>query len=153
MTEPSQTTPRSGSTLWVGLLIAVLGFASNFLYWLPLPQAIIPWINVIVPLIGLVLVFAGLRRYWPGAHGWRRVVSILVVVVSVAVMALSVFAFVSARNVPRSSGAPQVGQKVPDFVLPDSSGKTVSLSQLLSEPLANSARPRAVLLIFYRGYW
>ena len=54
---------------------------------------------------------------------------------------------------PKSAGAPKVGQKVPDFTLADSSGRSVSLSELLSTPMENSSRPKTVLLVFYRGYW
>ena len=37
-----------------------------------------------------------------------------------------------------------VGEKAPDFALPDTSGKTVRLSDF---------RGRNVLIDFYRGYW
>jgi len=50
------------------------------------------------------------------------------------------------RQVPSSSGAPRVGQKAPDFILLDQSGKPVGLGDLLSGS-------RAVVLIFYRGFW
>jgi peroxiredoxin len=39
-----------------------------------------------------------------------------------------------------------VGQRAPDFALADANGKTVALSDMLKGN-------RAVLLIFYRGYW
>jgi AhpC/TSA family len=38
----------------------------------------------------------------------------------------------------------KVGEKVPDFVLPAASGKTVRLSDF---------KARNVLIDFYRGYW
>jgi peroxiredoxin len=43
-------------------------------------------------------------------------------------------------------GAPRVGQKAPEFMLPDQNEKPVALADLLS----NS---KAVALIFYRGFW
>lgn len=139
--------------LWIGLLVTVLGFASNFLYWLPIPPRIIPWISLAMPLIGVVLVIVGLLRFWPGARAWRKILGVFVGLFSMAVLVLSVWAHVDAESVPRSAGAPRVGQKVPDFTLQDSSGQTVSLSQLLTSPMANSARPKGVLLVFYRGHW
>ena len=139
--------------LWIGLLVTVLGVASNLLYWLPIPPRIIPWINLALPLIGLVLVIVGLRRFWPGARAWGKILGVFVGLISTAVLVVSVWAHVGATGVPPSAGAPQVGQKVPDFTLQDSSGQTVSLSQLLTSPMANSSRPKAVLLVFYRGYW
>ena len=144
---------RSSSMLWIGLLVTVLGLASNFLYWLPIPPRIIPWINLALPLIGLVLVIVGLRRSWPGARAWRKILGVFVGLISTAVLGLSVWVHVDAEGVPRSAGAPQIGQKVPDFTLQDSSGQTITLSQLLTSPMANSAPPKAVLLVFYRGYW
>jgi peroxiredoxin len=46
---------------------------------------------------------------------------------------------------PASAAAPRVGQKAPDFTLPDQNGRTVALADLISD--------NGVLLIFYRGYW
>jgi hypothetical protein len=69
------------------------------------------------------------------------------------VIALFVFGFfVFAKWMPESKGAPQVGQKAPDFTLTDTSGKSVSLGELLSTPINGNA-PKGVLLVFYRGYW
>jgi hypothetical protein len=60
--------------------------------------------------------------------------------------------FVFARWLPPSKGAPQVGQKAPEFLLMDTTGKSVSLGELLSTPINGNA-PKGVLLVFYRGYW
>jgi cytochrome oxidase Cu insertion factor (SCO1/SenC/PrrC family) len=61
-------------------------------------------------------------------------------------------------QLPPSKGAPKTGQKVPDFTLPDSSGKPVTLSTLRAgAPTVDGStaeiRGQWVLLIFYRGYW
>lgn len=144
---------RSSSTFWIGLLVTLLGVASNLLYWLPIPAVIIPSINLALPLIGLVLVVVGLLRFWPGAKAWLKILGVAVGLLSAAILVLSVWGHIHSRNIPPSPGAPRIGQKVPDFTLTDSSGQPVSLSQLLTTPLNNSVRPRAVLLVFYRGYW
>lgn len=90
------------------------------------------------------------ERYRGKAAGWA------LTIVSSLVLLFAVFAFYFARKVPDAAAAPQVGQKAPDFELKDTNGQTVSLAQLLAEPL-NAARagahPKAVLLVFYRGYW
>ena len=54
-----------------------------------------------------------------------------------------------------AAGAPRVGDKAPEFMLADTSGKMVALSTLLSEPIPGKVggKPRGVLLVFYRGYW
>ena len=73
--------------------------------------------------------------------------------VSVLVMLVCFGACAAAQiNVPRSPNAPKVGDKIPDFTLPDSTGKLVKLSELLSTALGEHKQPW-VLLIFYRGYW
>jgi len=70
------------------------------------------------------------------------------------VLGLFVFTvFIFARLLPASHGAPQVGQQAPAFTLADTTGRQVSLSELLSTPFNGSASPKGVLLIFYRGYW
>ena len=144
---------RNSSTFWIGLLATLLGVASNLLYWLPIPVVIIPWINLALPLIGLVLVIVGLLRLWPGAKAWLKILGVAFGLLSTAVFALSIWGHIHSRNIPPSPGAPRIGQKVPDFTLTDSSGQPVSLSQLLTTPLNHSVRPKAVLLVFYRGYW
>lgn len=153
----SENSKQSNSALWWGLLITVFGVFSNFLYFLKIfqgiPQGIIPWINLAVPAIGVVLLLIGLKRAFGqsqvyGGKIWGSIVTGL----SVVLFALSVWGFFHARAVPRSASAPQVGQHVPDFTLPDSAGQPVSLAQLLSAS-AGDAQPKAVLLIFYRGDW
>ncbi len=155
---PDANQRQTNSALWLGLLITLLGIFTNFFYFLKIfqgiPQGIVPWINLAVPAIGLVFLFTGLKRAFSqsqvyGGKIWGSIVTVL----SVLLFALGVWGFVHSRDVPKSAGAPKVGDHAPDFTLADSSGKTVSLSQLLTGPVANSPQPKAVLLIFYRGYW
>jgi len=103
-----------------------------------------------------VLLWMGLRRGFASdrPHPTRsKIISVLVTTFSVLVIGLFAFAyFVGGRMLPASKGAPQVGQRAPDFTLPDTSGKQVSLNELTTAPI-NGKSPRGVLLIFYRGYW
>ena len=143
--------------LWVGFLLT-LGGAFSFLLvfvWIPATRDF-PWANLLIFLISVVLLVVGIRRGF--ASDRRRpiiskIVTSLVAFLSFAVIALFIFSvFVFARWLPPSTGAPQVGQKAPEFTLQDQTGKQVSLNELLSTPVNGSA-PKSVLLVFYRGYW
>jgi flagellar biosynthesis component FlhA len=82
-----------------------------------------------------------------------KIVTSIVGILGVFVIAVFVFAiFIAARWLPASTGAPQVGQRAPDFTLADTTGRQVSLNELLTAPVHGSA-PKGVLLVFYRGYW
>jgi cytochrome oxidase Cu insertion factor (SCO1/SenC/PrrC family) len=54
------------------------------------------------------------------------------------------FNFVAAR-VPDAPTALRVGDRPPDFTLPDASGRPVSLADYRGQ--------KPVVLVFYRGYW
>ena len=142
--------------LWVGLLLTVAAFMSFFFIFVRFPiTRDFPWANFVLFAIAAVLLFLGLRRgFAPDRpHPTRsKIVSVLVTVVGVLVIGLFAFAyFVGGRMLPASKGAPQVGQRAPEFTLPDSTGKQVSLNELMTSPI-NGKAPRGVLLIFYRGY-
>jgi len=96
----------------------------------------------------------GLRRaFTPDRRRISKIGAAILATFSALVLGLFVFAaFVAARWLPASHGAPQVGQKAPDFTLTDTTGKPVAFSELLSSPI-NGKAPKGVLLIFYRGYW
>ena len=143
--------------LWVGFLLTLGAFLSYFFVfvWFPVTRDF-PWANLVLFLIAAVLLFAGIRRGFASdrPHPMRsKIFTSLVGVASLAVIALFVFSiFIAARWLPASKGAPQVGQKAPDFTLQDATGKQVSLTELLLAPVNGSA-PKGVLLVFYRGYW
>lgn len=67
--------------------------------------------------------------------------------VAVALLALSG----TSAQLPPSKGAPKVGEKAPDFTLPDSNGKPVKFSEFIAA--GNGGKGSWVLLAFYRGYW
>lgn len=143
--------------LWVGFLLtlaAFLSFTTVFVYY-PATRDF-PWVTLLLFLIAAGLVFLGVRRgFAPDRpHPTRsKIVTAIVATLSTLVMAFFVFAFfIAARWLPESKGAPQVGQKVPDFTLTDTTGKPVSLNELLTTPV-NGTAPKGVLLVFYRGYW
>jgi hypothetical protein len=139
--------------LWLGLLFTVLGPISNGLYFLGFPASAVVWITLLLPAVGLTLIVIGLRRAFGQSPYRAKVGGAIAVALSVLVLAASVGVFVLSRRLPPpSTGTPQVGQRVPDFTLPDSAGNPVALSQVLAGSNAGGP-PKAVLLVFYRGYW
>jgi peptidoglycan/LPS O-acetylase OafA/YrhL len=143
--------------LWLGFLLTLGAFLSYFFIFVEFPfTRDFPWANLVLFLIAGVLLFMGLRRGFAGdrPHPTRsKIVSSTFSLLSVAVFAMFIFIiFIGGRWLPTSKGAPQVGQRVPEFTLPDTSGKQVSLNELLTAPINGNA-PKGVLLIFYRGYW
>lgn len=150
-------TGRFNWQLWLGFLLAfVAGFSYPTVFvWFPVTRDF-PWVNLLLFLVAAFFLWQGIRRGFARdrAHPTRsKIVTALVGTLGVAIIVLFLFSyFVFARWLPASKGAPQVGQKVPEFSLPDASGKQVSLNELLSTPV-NGQPPKGVLLIFYRGYW
>jgi hypothetical protein len=143
--------------LWLGFLLtflAGLSFPLVFV-WFPLTRDF-PWANLLLFAIAGFVLWRGIRRGFARdrAHPLRsKIVTSIVGTLGVAIIALFLFSyFFLARWLPPSTGAPQVGQKVPEFSLPDANGKQVSLAELLTTPV-NGQPPKGVLLIFYRGYW
>ena len=141
--------------IWAGFLVsitAVFTYPFVFVRW-PVTRDF-PWANLVLCGIALVLLLVGVRRaFAPDRRRLSKIVAPIVATAGVLLLALFLFSFfVASRWLPASRGAPQVGQKAPDFSLADTNGKSVSLSELRSSPI-NGKAPRGVLLIFYRGYW
>src|SRR4030095_10731591 len=145
---------RMNWQIWAGFILSlVAGFSYPFVFvrW-PITREL-PWANLILFAIAIVLLFLGLRRaFKPDKRIISKLFSSLAAVFGVFMLAAVVFIiFVMGSGLPPSCAAPQVGQKAPDFTLTDANDKPVTLTQLLTEPL-NNQPPKAVLLIFYRGY-
>jgi len=143
--------------LWLGFVLTLVAFLSYFFIFVMFPfTRDFPWANLVLFVIAGVLLFMGLRRGFAADHPHptgSKIVSSIFSLLSLAVFAMFVFTiFIGGRALPASKGAPHVGQRVPDFTLPDTSGKQVSLNELLTTPINGNA-PKGVLLIFYRGYW
>jgi len=155
---PALAPRRRNKALPIGFGFLLLTIASNIpgLYATGIPETVLPWISLILPVIALAFCIIGLKRAFGEPQVYRgKIGGSILTVISVIVIALSVLFYVGVRALPASHGAPQVGQKAPDFTLTDTGGQTVSLSGLLSTPIdpASGKTPKAVLLIFYRGYW
>lgn len=145
---------RSNSAVWLGLILAVVSLLSQGLFFLKVPgQNALPWLSLVLATVAVILVLIGVKRAFFESQLYRgKVAGSIVTIISLLVFAVTVFGFVTARKIPGTTGVPQVGQKAPDFTLADTNGQKISLADLLSTPVGN-AHPKAVLLVFYRGYW
>jgi hypothetical protein len=145
--------------IWTAFLLSIFALLSYFFIFSEWPiTRDLPWVNLLLFAIVAGLLFVGLRRAFGPDRGWlSKIGASLLAAFSVLIFGLFVLiVFVAARWMPESAGAPQVGQKAPEFTLTDTTGKQVSLSQLLRTPIQTSTGPvdpKGVLLIFYRGYW
>jgi len=156
--------------IWAGFLLSVVAFLSYFFVfiWFPVTRDF-PWANLLLFAVAATFLLIGVRRAFapdrgPQAgdslsvadqpHSMRsKIVGIILVTVSVTIFGFFIFTtFIIARRLPASHGAPQVGQKAPDFTLTDTNSKPVSLAELLAAPI-NGQAPKGVILVFYRGYW
>lgn len=137
-----------------GFLVCLLAFVSYFLifYLYPVTRDV-PWVSWLIFAVGIALVTAGIVRAFRQRETYRgRVWGPILGVLSLAIVGMFLFVTtVESRRLPAAAGAPQVGQKAPDFTLPDAQGRPVRLSELMAP--ASGSPGSWVLLIFYRGYW
>jgi hypothetical protein len=153
-TTPASSTRRTNTAPWWGLLFALCALGCNAGFFLGVPlQGAIPKLSLLLAAVALTFLALGLWRAYALPNVYKgKVLATVLTAIALIPAGLSTFGFVAMRKLPSPSAAPQVGQTVPDFTLPDTSGKPVSLDQLLA-PAPGSPAPKAVLLIFYRGYW
>ena len=151
--------------IWAGFLLTLISGFSFLFFFINFPiTRDFPWVNLLLFAIALALIAVGLRRAFavpqPAEGGARRsilskIVASGLATLSVLMIGLFVFSvFVVSRWLPPSTGAPQVGQKAPEFTLSDMSGREVSLSELVAAPIPGQTNAKkGVLLVFYRGFW
>jgi hypothetical protein len=139
-------------SLWAGFLFALAGFLSyTFFVQFPLTRDF-PWANFLLFGIGGILLIVGLTRAFGKPKLYRgKVFGTILTILSVLVFALfSYIVFYELKQLPASAEAPRVGQKAPEFTLPDQNDKQVALVDLILSP---AGKPGGAVLIFYRGFW
>jgi hypothetical protein len=154
MASTSET--RRNFMPWWALAFAILSVACNFASFVGFPQpAALPWLSIFLAVVALFLLVVGLIRAFDRRTIYGgKILSIVISAFALIIVGLAGFISMGARKLPSAASAPQPGQQVPDFTLADTSGKAVSLHQLLeSSSQSQTAPPKAVLLVFYRGYW
>ncbi len=134
--------------IWVGFVVALGGlFSYGFFVRYPLTRDF-PWANLLLFGIGAALLIFGLFRAFGRPQLYRGKIFGPVL----AAIGLFFFAFFSyeifyvVRQVSLSAHAPRLGEQAPDFLLLDQNAMPVGLGDLLSGS-------KAVVLIFYRGFW
>lgn len=136
-------------SLWLGFLLVAAGlFSYEFFARFPVTRDF-PWANFLLFCIGGIFLAVGLTRAFGKPQLYRgKCFGTVLTVLSLLVFAFfSYLVFYELKQLPASVGAPRVGQKAPDFTLPDQDGKSVALADLLASP------GKGAVLIFYRGFW
>jgi hypothetical protein len=148
---------RRNWNLWAGFLLCLVAFVSYPFVFAKFPiTRDVPWANFLLFAAGGAFLFVGFKRAFGKSQQYRGKIA-GPILGTLSLFAAGFFCFIvfhMTRQLPPSTGSPQVGQKAPEFALSDTDGNPVSLSSLLSRPLSNTqGAPKGVLLIFYRGYW
>jgi energy-coupling factor transporter transmembrane protein EcfT len=128
--------------VWSGLILCVVAFLSYYMFFARFPATRdVPWVPFTLFAVAIWLLISGWRQ------AKRKILATIGVVLGFLVIGLFTFLVtVFSRELPAAAAAPRIGQKAPDFALPDTQGRAVSLSRTL-------AGSNGVLLVFYRGYW
>jgi hypothetical protein len=154
---PDATESRSNLDVWWGLLVALAALLCNAIFFVNPPvQRAIPWLSLLLAVLALIFLGKGMKRAFRRPRVYRgKILSSIVAVISLLLVSLVVFVSFHARAIPAARAAPRVGQRAPDFTLTDTRGQPVSLDQLLTPAVGDpgDTPPKAVLLVFYRGYW
>jgi hypothetical protein len=143
--------------LWVGFILSILALITYARWVLDIRDVF--WLSVAIFVVAGAFLVVGLRRAFSQPDAYRgRLAGPILTGFSVLILALLVSAnYLVGKHFPAARNAPKVGQPAPAFSLVNTAGKTVLLADVLSTPIADpsgSARPpKAVLLVFYRGYW
>jgi hypothetical protein len=149
---------RWNLALWAGFLLVLAGLFSYIPLFVLFPLTRdFPWANLLILAAGGVLLGKGLTQAFTRPEVYcGKIIGSILAALSVAGMSMFGYGvFYHARQLPAAEAAPQVGQKAPEFTLPDQNGKSVALAELLSSAPTGAANASAkgVLLIFYRGHW
>jgi len=141
--------------LWIGFIVALLAPFGYFSLLEKISFAF--WISVAAFVIAIVLLADGLRRAYAQPEAYRgKIAGPILAILALGVIGLFSYAnHMMGQAYAKAANAPRVGDKAPEFLLTDASGRKVDIAQLLAAPLAGGAAraPRGVLLVFYRGYW
>jgi hypothetical protein len=136
-------------TIWAGFAIVIVAVVSYIPIFAIFPVTRdIPWANYLLFLLGGGLLAVGVRRAFRDSERYRGKISgSILAVLSVLLCVFFVGAILYfSKQIPSAQTALRTGQLAPPFILEDIARKQVRSSELLKGH-------RAVVLVFYRGYW
>jgi hypothetical protein len=136
-------------TIWAGFAIVIIAVVSYIPIFAIFPVTRdIPWANYLLFLLGGGLLAVGVRRAFRDSERYRGKISgSILAVLSVLLCVFFVGAILYfSKQIPSAQTALRTGQLAPPFILEDIARKQVRSSELLKGH-------RAVVLVFYRGYW
>ncbi len=135
--------------IWAGFAIVIVALVSYIPIFAVFPATRdVPWANYLLFLLGLGLLAVGVRRAFRDPERYRGKISGSIL----GALSLLLFGFFVGsilyigKQIPSGELALRPGQTAPPFALQDIAGKQVASSELLKGH-------RAVVLVFYRGYW
>jgi len=137
------------SPIWAGFAIVIVALVSYIPIFVRFPVTRdVPWANYLLYLLGGGLLAVGVRRAFQAPEQYRGKISgSILAVLSVLLLGFFVVSILYlAKQIPSAERALRPGQPAPPFVLQDITGRQVASSELLKGH-------RAVVLVFYRGYW
>jgi len=148
---------KRNSYPWIGFVLCLIGVTSYFFlfYRWPITRDV-PWANFLILAAGAGFLISGLRRAFARSQEFKgKIAGPILGAISLAAIGFFCFLiFYATKQLPKSAGAPKVGDKAPEFTLTDTNNKEVSLASLFAMPLPGTQKqPKGVFLVFYRGYW
>lgn len=145
MSEETASRTRANHALWLGPLVALVGFLSYFLFFARWPLfRDFPWANLLLLAAALVLSGLGMRRAW-ARGGWRIAAGIVGVAFSaLLVVGLLFYAFVLSYQLPSPGLAVAEGEPFPAMVRVAHDGREVDTGTDLGG---------RTIVVFFRGHW
>jgi hypothetical protein len=142
--------------LWVGFSMAVSALVVYLVVFMTTRDVL--WVSVALFLLSAVLLVTGLRRAFGQREAYRGQIAgpILAGCSALIVVVFGLASNEVSKHFPMAHRAPKVGQVAPEVKLVDTAGKSVTLADILTTPVAQAAgvrAPKGVLLVFYRSHW
>jgi hypothetical protein len=135
--------------VWVGFAFVITALVSYVPVFALFPVTRdVPWVNYLLFFLGGFLLAVGIMRAFRDPEHYRGKISGSILA-GLSLFLFGFFVFGTAyatKRIPSSASALRLGSAAPPFTLADAAGRQVSLSDLLQGH-------RALVLVFYRGYW